>query len=103
MNAPLTKTDTPPAPDTTGRLEAMMADPAGHFQNPAEVVDAQDLSDAEKVEILRAWEVDARQLMAAAEENMLGGEDAHLDDVVDALARLGIEPADWDGNSKLGG
>ena len=47
------------------------------------------LNREEKLAILEAWEMEARELSVAAEENMSGGEPSLLQDVVDARLQLG--------------
>ncbi|MBL27765.1 MAG: hypothetical protein CMM50_09485 [Rhodospirillaceae bacterium] len=64
-------------------------DPAGVFKDPAAIADHPGLSRAQKVELLRRWEADARELAVADDENMAGGEAQRLDAVLKALDRLG--------------
>ena len=67
-----------------------MTDPAAIFANPAAVVDAPSLSRDEKIEILKQWEYDAREIMVADEEGLQDDAPAGLlDDVIAALHRLG--------------
>ena len=47
-----------------------------------------DLEPAEKLAILKAWEVDERALLRAEDEGMGGGEHAHLHKVQAALDHL---------------
>lgn len=69
-----------------------LIDPAAVFTNPAAVADAPSLTQDEKVEILKRWEYDAREMMVADEEGLAGGTPAGLlDDVIAALHRLGAE------------
>ena len=72
-------------------FEKALLDPTSVFANPAEVCETSDLSHDQKVEILRRWEYDARELQVAAEENMQGREDVPLDEVLKALHALGEE------------
>ena len=67
--------------------EALIADPASHFDAPANVVNA-SLPQELKRRILRSWELDARRLQESTGENMLGGERSNLEDVAAALRRL---------------
>src|SRR5262245_53437949 len=48
--------------------------PARTFKSPMDVVQANDLKPAEKLAILKAWEVDERALLRAEDEGMGGGE-----------------------------
>lgn len=70
--------------------EAAKLDPTSVFHSPAEVVDREDLSDAEKIELLRRWEYDARELEVAEEENMRADrpDSDILDEVLDCLRAL---------------
>jgi len=65
--------------------------PASAFRRPMDVVEASNIAVAEKIAILKAWEVDEYALQRAESEGMGGGEHAHLQMVREALARL--EPA----------
>jgi hypothetical protein len=46
--------------------------PSSFFKRPREVVACAELSRAEKTEILKQWELDARLLQVATEEGMEG-------------------------------
>ena len=62
--------------------------PARTFKAPMDVLQANDLEPAEKLAILKAWEVDERALLRAEDEGMGGGEHAHLHKVQAALDHL---------------
>ncbi len=68
-----------------------MRDPSRHFSSPQAVVKEEGLSREQKIEILRQWEYDARQLDVAEEENMGGGEASQLDQVLAALQELSAD------------
>ena len=70
-------------------IQRALSDPGSVFRTPQEVLAKGDLSQSQKIEILRRWEYDARELQVAEEENMLGGEPDLLDDVLRALHELG--------------
>jgi hypothetical protein len=70
-------------------IERALVDPQSVFARPADVVEADGPSADEKLKILRQWEADAREMLVATEENMGGGEDPLLDEVVEAIARIG--------------
>jgi hypothetical protein len=72
-------------PCTIGDLKI---DPDRHFTSPQEVLDDDRLTDAEKLEILVAWERDARALSVAADEGMTGGEPDGLRPVTRARIQL---------------
>ncbi len=71
-------------------LARALASPTSVFDRPADVVTCQ-LSWKEKRQILKQWEIDARALQVAAEENMSGGEPARLGEVREALRRISQE------------
>ncbi len=74
-------------------VKRAMLDPTSVFKDPEEVVVASDeLSRNQKIEILRRWEYDARQLEVAEEEaGMAVRRPDMFDRVVQALHRLGAE------------
>ncbi|MGB3310444.1 MAG: hypothetical protein WBG32_11435 [Nodosilinea sp.] len=69
-------------------IDRAMISPGSVFATPAAVCNSLELTQEQKVEILRRWEYDARELQVATEENMAGGEDVRLDDVMAALHQL---------------
>jgi len=85
-------------------LAAMMLNPADHFSRPMDVARSDTLSKEEKLSVLKAMEIDARELSVAAEENMGGGEQASLAEVHEALRAVDPEAAARavpEANSKL--
>jgi hypothetical protein len=50
-------------------LKQALCSPSSIFVDPAEVVDEGTLSELQEIKILRSWEYDARELLAAIEEN----------------------------------
>jgi len=72
------------------------ANPSRYYRRPSEVVRDRRLKRDEKLAILEAWELEARELAVAAEENMSGGEPSLLQDVVQARIDLGdtTDPTD---------
>lgn len=71
-------------------LDQALLNPASVFPSPVAVCDAPTLTHSQKIEILRRWEYDARELQVAAEESMTGdGSSNHLSQVLEALHRLG--------------
>jgi hypothetical protein len=72
------------------------ANPTRYYRRPGEVVRDRRLSRQEKLVILEAWELEARELAVASEENMGGGEPSLLDEVVQARLDLGdqTDPAE---------
>ncbi|ACJ18424.1 hypothetical protein [Coxiella burnetii] len=49
-----------------------LMDPTAFYKEPKAVLVDSNLTKKEKLQILRQWEYDARELMVAEEENMLG-------------------------------
>lgn len=85
-------------------IERALIDPSSVFTSPSEVCRAPTLTHEQKIEILRRWEYDARELQVAADENMGNGPEGMLDEVLAALHQLGA-PADTDDSppTKQGG
>lgn len=83
-------------------LQKACANPLAVFQSPNDVLLQASLSIEEKITILRRWEYDARELQVAEEENMAGGPDDALADVLKALASLGVSST-CDSPTKQGG
>ena len=76
-------------------LKHALLDPTSVFEHPSEVLQRDDLSDEQKIEILHRWEYDARELQVASEENMPPNNASTdlLDEVLKALHKLGV----WQG------
>lgn len=68
-----------------------MTSPTAVFDRPHEVLRRSELSRAQKIEILKRWELDARALQRATDESMSGGEPPDLDAVNAALLELDPE------------
>lgn len=66
-------------------------DPSCIFANPNEVLAHKHFSREEKIQILRSWEYDMRELEVAEEENMGGGEPDILDEIHAALLSLNAQ------------
>lgn len=74
-------------------IDKALLDPASVFDSPGDVLNADDISQDQKIEILRRWEYDARELQVASEENMPGNNSDILDRVLEALNKLGATSA----------
>lgn len=73
-------------------VEKAMLDPTEVFEEPSEVVSADELTREQKIEILRRWEYDAHQLQVAEEEaGMSLRRPELLDLIIQALHGLGVE------------
>ena len=78
-------------------VKKAMLDPTSVFKNPEDVVASDELNRNQKIEILRRWEYDARELEVAEEEaGMAVRRPEMFDLVVQALHMLdadrGTEP-----------
>lgn len=69
-------------------LDKALLDPASVFKTPDEVLQSEELSREQKIDILRRWEYDARELAVAEEESMLGSDSDILDQILRALLKL---------------
>ncbi len=70
-------------------MQRALTDPAAVFDAPQEVLEHAELQAEQKIEILKRWEYDARELQVAEEENMQGKDNSNLlDRVLDALHQL---------------
>jgi hypothetical protein len=85
-------------------IQKALLDPASVFDSPGDVLKDESTSREQKIEILRRWEYDARELQVASEENMPGNNSDILDEVLDALNKLGALDVDHsDAPTKQGG
>jgi hypothetical protein len=79
-----------------GRMSVDLAkarlDPGAVFASPETLRDHPDLDRDQKVELLRRWAYDARELSTAEEEGMGGGEGSLLDRIEAVLAELTEPP-----------
>lgn len=69
-------------------LQKALLDPTSVFKTPEEVVRNQELTREQKIDILRRWEYDARELQVAQEENMRTNQPDILDSILKALNML---------------
>ncbi|HKJ71442.1 MAG TPA: hypothetical protein VKA55_06785 [Gammaproteobacteria bacterium] len=81
-------TGSEPSPD----LERARLDPGAVFGTPEALRDHPDVSRADKLDLLRRWEYDARELSTAESEGMGGGEGSLLDRIDAVLAELTEPP-----------
>lgn len=79
-------------------LEKARLDPASAFKSPHAIVEDKTISRDDKVDLLRRWAYDAREIAVAEEENMMGAsDDRHhivLEDIQHCLLELGIKSDD---------
>ncbi|HEY2111611.1 MAG TPA: hypothetical protein VGH25_07770 [Dongiaceae bacterium] len=76
------------------RFDEALTDVSKIFKRPEDILGAADLSEAQKIALLKQWDTDLRLLMVASEENMTGtaapGRTAELlQSVHKAMTRLG--------------
>lgn len=79
-------------------LEKAKQDPSSQFKSPHDVVTDKVLSREQKIDILRRWSYDAREIAVAEEENMIAqGNDKHhilLEQIQKCLLELGVSSDD---------
>jgi len=69
-------------------IDKALRDPSSVYHFPREVLEDGSLDDSQKLAILQRWEMDARELLIAEEENMGGDGPSMLSRVHRALAIL---------------
>jgi len=74
------------------KFEEAKFNPSSFYSSPKELLDDKTFDTKQKIEILRSWEFDARELEVAEEENMGGGQPDILDEIFKALKELGSGP-----------
>ncbi len=72
-------------------FDKAMRDPSAVFDKPKDVLKDDSLDREQKVEILKLWAYDAKQLLIAEEENMPGDHASMLNRCKRALQELGVE------------
>jgi hypothetical protein len=72
----------------TYKFEELLKDPSRFYERPQAVIDDRTLSSEQKLSLLESWAKDEERLNVATEENMGGGENSRLDEVLSVLARL---------------
>jgi hypothetical protein len=81
------------------RFEEALTDVSKVFGRPEDILSAADLTEAQKIALLKQWDTDLRLLMVASEENMTGttapGRTAELlQSVHKVMNRLGHGPTE---------
>jgi hypothetical protein len=71
------------------RVKQALLDPTSIFKEPQEVLLSQELTRDQKIQILRRWSYEIRELQVAEEENMQGKTQVDLQSVLNALRTLG--------------
>lgn len=70
-----------------GRDKSLI-NPADVYRAPNEVLQDASLTQEQKMEILKQWEYDARELEVAEEENMAGDAPSMLREILMAIVKL---------------
>ena len=70
-------------------FEKVLLNPSSEFASPRDILSVQALSHKQKIQLLRIWEYDAREMEVAEEENMAGGAPSLLSEILEALHYLG--------------
>jgi hypothetical protein len=55
----------------SARFDEALTDVSKVFAHPSDIVGSEDLSEKQKVKLLRQWEFDLRENLVASEENMI--------------------------------
>jgi hypothetical protein len=74
-------------------LQKALLDPTSVFKHPHDVLNHTELTREQKIEILKRWAYDCKELETASDENMTpidNGED-HLGTILKALKELGVD------------
>lgn len=69
-------------------IEKAILNPRSAFECPADVLNEQSLSREQKIEVLRRWEYEIREIEAAEDNNMGGGPSHLLYEILMILHRL---------------
>jgi hypothetical protein len=73
---------------TAAQIESALQTPASVFSTPEEVIEHDDLTREQKIEILWRWQYDAAELGVAVEEGMPGEDNGLLRRIMLALGTL---------------
>lgn len=74
-------------------LDKAKENPGEVFKKPLDVYNESSLSRKDKIDILKRWAYDMREIAVAEEENMTGpGSDSEvvLEQIIDCLLKLGV-------------
>jgi hypothetical protein len=75
-------------------FENAKIDPSSEFKSPQDIIVDDNLSREQKIDLLKRWAYDAREIAVAEEENMRGSNDRHhviLEAILKSLLILGID------------
>lgn len=74
-------------------LEKAKMDPGSVFRSPHDIVKEETLTREEKIDLLRRWAYDEREMAVAEEENMLSSQvepSNRLTEILKSLLELGV-------------
>lgn len=74
-------------------IEEIKHNPANYYKHPHDVIEDETLPRKLKIDLLRRWAYDEREISVAEEENMISQDNHHaiiLDQILEALLELGI-------------
>jgi hypothetical protein len=69
-------------------FDTAKCDPASVFATPEAVLQSTEFDREQKIEILRSWAYDAKEMAVADQENMSGGENDLMERILAALHQL---------------
>lgn len=76
-------------------IELAKLNPSSVFQSPKDVLNEHSLSRDQKIDILRRWAYDEREMSVAEEENMIRADTDKngniLDEILKSLLELGVD------------
>lgn len=84
-------------------FDKALKDPTLVYHNPDEILSDTRLDDAQRMQILKRWEQDERELDVAQEEGMIGGESSILGEILNAMEKLGVDQNPTEAPTKHGG
>ncbi len=88
---------------TPSDFDKAIKDPTLVYHTPQDVLADLRLSDEQRLQILKRWEQDQRELQVAQEEGMSGGEENILKEILDAMETLDGHPDTREAPTKQGG
>lgn len=89
---------------STANIDELIYHYPRYFDKPSEVLEESGLSDREKIKLLKQWKQDAELQQIAEEENMRSFKPIRLQEIIDALHKLGyFEDTEDTPPTKLGG
>lgn len=89
--------------NTSSDYDKAIKDPTLVYRTPGDVLADPGLNDEQRLQILKRWEQDQRELQVAQEEGMSGGEENILKEILDAMETLDVHSDTRDAPTKQGG